>query len=98
MLFSFDLQRDAVLGTDIGRLQEGCTPVRRRSRVNCVSLSCVETVREAAGTAESTAICTVRADDHRLSASRGGQKVWIWTVHCGQRHDVGFPGVSADKP
>lgn len=98
MPFSFDLQRDAVLGTDIGRLQERYTPVRKRSRVNCVSLLCVETAREAAGTAESTAIGTVRADHHRVSASRGGQKVWIWTVHCGQRHDVGFPGVSADKP
>ena len=52
-------------------------------------------MREAAGTAESTAIGTVRADHHRLSASRGGQKVWIWTVYCGQRHDVGFPRISA---
>ena len=52
-------------------------------------------MREAAGTAESTAIGTVRADHHRLSASGGGQKVRIWTVYCGQRHDVGFPRISA---
>ena len=25
----------------------------------------------------------------------GGQKVRIWTVYCGQRHDVGFPRISA---
>ena len=57
----------------------------------------VQTEREAVGTTESTVFSTERSDGHRLAASRGGQKVWIWTVHCGQRHDVGFPRVSAGQ-
>ena len=56
-----------------------------------------KTDREAVDTTESTAFGTERSEVHRLAASRGGQKVWIWTVYCGQRHDVGFPRVSAGQ-